>query len=74
MNILRDFQFVILSPSANFITFSYKSFAHFLFKLLQNSKRREPEVALDFLGLTAVIEATPVIGDKQESCKFMNGC
>ena len=48
MDILRDSQFVIFSHSTIFITFSYRSLAGFLFKLLQSSRRRRPEVALDF--------------------------
>ena len=34
--------------SAIFITFSYKSLAHFRFELLQSSRQRKPEMALDF--------------------------
>ena len=48
MDILRDSQLVIFSHSTIFITFSYRSLAGFLFKLLQSSRRRRPEVALDF--------------------------
>ena len=48
MDILRDSQLVIFSHSTIFITFSYKSLAGFLFKLLRSSRQRKPEVALDF--------------------------
>ena len=48
MNILRDSQLVIFSHSTIFITFSYKSLAGFLFKLLQSLTRRKPEVVLYF--------------------------
>ena len=48
MDILRDSQLVIFSHSTIFITFSYRSLPGFLFKLLQSSRRRRPEVALDF--------------------------
>ena len=46
--ILKFSQLVIFSHSTIFITFSYRSLAGFLFKLLWSSRRRKPEVALDF--------------------------
>ena len=48
MDILKSSQLVIFSHSTIFITFSYRSLAGFLFKLLRSSRRRKPEVALDF--------------------------
>ena len=45
MVILSDYQFMIFSPGTIFKTFSYKSLAGFLFKVLQI---RGGEVALDF--------------------------
>ena len=47
MDILKSSQLVIFSHSTIFITFSYRSLAGFLFKLLRSSRRRKPEVALD---------------------------
>ena len=46
MDILKSSQLLIFSHSTIFITFSYRSLAGFLFKL--SSRRRKPEVALDF--------------------------
>ena len=46
--VLKSSQLVIFSHSTIFITFSYRSLAGFLFKLLRSSRRRKPEVALDF--------------------------
>ena len=62
MDILRDSRLVIFSHSTNFITFSCKSLAGFLFKFLQSSRRRKPEMALDFCvsPLCAVEEARGV--------------
>ena len=56
MDILRDFQLVIFSPSAIFITFSYKSLAGFLFKLLTltNFEAAKTGSGVGFLRLTAV--------------------
>ena len=48
MDILKSSQLVIFSHSTIFITFSYRSLAGFLFKLLRSSRRWKPEVALDF--------------------------
>ena len=48
MNILRDSQLVIFSPSTIVITFFDKNLLGFFFKLIRSSKRRKPEVALDF--------------------------
>ena len=48
MDNLKSSQLVIFSHSTIFITFSYRSLAGFLFKLLRSSRRRKPEVALDF--------------------------
>ena len=49
MDILTNFQLTIFSPSTIFfIAFYYKSIPGFLFKLLQSSRRRKSEVALDF--------------------------
>ena len=48
MDVRRDSQLVIFSPSTIFITFSYKSLEGFVFKLLQSSRWRKPEVTLDF--------------------------
>ena len=45
---LKSSQLVIFSHSTIFVTFSYRSLAGFLFKLLRSSRRRKPEVALDF--------------------------
>ena len=54
MDILKSSQLVIFSHSTIFITFSYRSLAGFLFKLLQSSRRRKPESGVGFLRLTAV--------------------
>ena len=48
MDILKSSQLVIFSHSTIFITFTYRSLASFLFKLLRSSRGRKPEVALDF--------------------------
>ena len=48
MDILRDSQLVIFSYSTTFKTFSNKSLAGFLFKFLQSSRWRKPELASDF--------------------------
>ena len=48
MDILKSSQLVIFSHSTIFITFSYRSLAGFLFKLLRSSRRRKPEVAWIF--------------------------
>ena len=55
MDVLKSSQLVIFSHSTIFITFSYRSLASFLFKLLRSSRRRKPEVALDFQFLLAVL-------------------
>ena len=51
MDILRNSQLVIFSPSTIFITFSYKSLVGFLFKLIQSPSRRS---GVGFLRLIAV--------------------
>ena len=48
MVILRDSHLVIFSPSTIFRTFFYKNLGGFLFKLIESSRRRKREVALDF--------------------------
>ena len=48
IDILKSSQVVIFSHSTIFITFSYRSLAGFLFKLLRSSRPLKPEVALDF--------------------------
>ena len=45
MDIVRDSKFVIFSHSTTLKTFSYKRLADFLFKFLQRSRWRKPEVA-----------------------------
>ena len=48
MDILKSSQLVIFSHSTIFTTSSYRSLAGFLFKLSRSSRRRKPEVTLDF--------------------------
>ena len=50
MDILKSSQLVIFSYSTIFITFSFRSLAGFLFKLLRSSRRRKPEVATPLCG------------------------
>ena len=51
MDILRDSQLVIFSHSTIFITFSYRSLAGFLFKLLQGLAKFEAS-GVGFLRMT----------------------
>ena len=55
MDILKSSQLVIFSHSTIFITFSYRSLAGFLFKLLRNSfEAAKTGSGIGFLRLTAV--------------------
>ena len=72
MDILKSSQLVIFSHSTIFITFSYRSLAGFLFKLLRSSRRRKPEVAWIFAFDRCVSRRSPTraklkIGRSQES-------
>ena len=66
MDILKSSQLVIFSHSTIFITFSYRSLAGFLFKLLRSFEAAKTGSGVGFLRLTAVWCAAGLLLSRQK--------